>query len=58
MSNKVIANFKSESGDSYFIPTAYYDYEVRSYKEAVERGDERVMLHFEEGGTGWIYVDA
>jgi len=56
MGNKIIANFKSESGDNYYIPPENYDYQVKSYKEAVRRGDERVMLNYEEGKAGWIYI--
>jgi len=57
MPNKVIANFKSESGDGYYIPPEKYDEEVKAYATAVNSGEEGAMLHFEEGNTGWIYTE-
>jgi len=41
---KVIANFKSESGDGYYIPPAIYDAEVKAYRAAVNSMHQR-RLH-------------
>ena len=46
------SNFKSCSGDKYYVPEEQYDTEVAEYKDAIERGDEATMLCFEEGETG------
>ena len=48
---------KSHSGDWFEIPAGRL-VEYRIYKEAVARGDEKVMLLFEEGWTGWKYKDS
>jgi len=53
---KPIPNFKSESGDSFYIAPESYDEEVKAYDAALNRGDEDAMLNFEEGNTGWIYI--
>lgn len=57
MTKKVIANFKSESGDGYYINPDVYDAEVKAYRAAVNSGEEGAMLKFEEGDTGWIYTE-
>ena len=48
-------SFKSYSGDYYLIPAEQYEFETHDYHDALERGDERKMMHYEEGQTGWIY---
>ena len=49
--------FRSESGDWFRIPPDQYDKEVEEYTNAVQLGDEKKVLHFEEGYTGWRYYE-
>jgi hypothetical protein len=51
------SNFTSESGDKFYIPKEQYETEVAQYRAAVECGDEDTMLNFEEGATGWEYIE-
>lgn len=46
--------FQSESGDWFAIPESQYEDDVSKYNEGL--GDEEIMLNFEEGNTGWVYV--
>ncbi len=49
--------FTSYSGDKFIVPDKQYKHERAIYKEAVIHKDEKVMLLFEEGFTGWRYID-
>ena len=49
-------SFRTYSGDNYLIPAEQYEHEVKEYREALNRGDERTMLKFEGGETGWKYA--
>lgn len=51
---------KTYSGDYYKIEkdSQYLvDLEVKLYHRAANEGDEEVMLYFEEGHTGWSFLD-
>jgi len=58
MNKKLNSNFTSESGDSYYIPEGQRNNDIVQYQAGVDAGDEGTMLDFEEGSTGWIYVDS
>ena len=48
--------FKSYSGDWYKIPIEQFDIDTAGYKKAVSELNEELMLHYEEGCTGWTSV--
>lgn len=48
--------FKSFSGDEYLISEKKFDIETKEYNDALNTGDEKTMLKFEEGHTGWILI--
>lgn len=50
--------FKSYSGDEYLISEKKFDIETKEYNDALNAGDEKTMLKFEEGHTGWILISA
>ena len=54
---KKSANYKSYSGDKFFIPPDQYKVETWLYQKAVHAGNEDAMLYFEEGHTGWKHID-
>ena len=47
--------FKSYRGDWFAIPESQFKADTAAYAAAVETLDESVMLHYEEGFTGWVY---
>lgn len=47
---------RSFSGD-YFVVPAGQEKEIEEYEAACEDGDETTMLRFEEGSTGWMYME-
>lgn len=50
--------FRSDSGDLYLIPYDKFDTDVLEYRMATlkEPKDEKTMLWYEEGRTGWKRV--
>ena len=44
---------KSYSGDTYKIPDGQ-EHEYKEYLKAVAKKDEKEMMRFETGETGWI----
>lgn len=44
------------SGDKFCIPNNY-ETQRRIYLKAVAEGDEGLMLYYEEGFTGWYFVE-
>jgi hypothetical protein len=51
------ANFVSASGDRFYIPEYRREEDVRKYKEAVANNDENTMLYYEQGASGWEYIE-
>ena len=49
--------YKSYSDDWFKIPAETYDRDVNDYRKALTNGDEKVMIRFESGMTGWKYVE-
>lgn len=49
--------YKSYSGDWFNIPVETYERDVKDYEKALTYGEEKVMIMFESGVTGWKYVE-
>lgn len=49
--------FRSYSGDLFYIPNEQFIEEVEKYTSAIKANDDATMLYFEEGWTGWKYVE-
>ena len=46
----------TSSGDKFCIPRDY-EMQKRNYLKAESEGDEGLMLYYEEGFTGWYFVE-
>jgi|LakMenEpi03Aug12_release.lakeMendotaPanAssembly.Ray.scaffolds.fasta_scaffold6793787_1 hypothetical protein len=49
--------YKSYSGDWFKIPKDTAERDINDYRKALTHGDEKVMIMFESGMTGWKYDD-
>ena len=49
--------FKSCSGDWFWVPIKSYRADTAAYKEAIKTNDEKTMLFYEDGETGWIFIE-
>lgn len=54
---RVYKKFLSLSNDWFAIPIETYSEDLEVYQKAAEDGDEKTMLLFEGGLTGWIYLE-
>lgn len=50
--------FRSHSGDWFAVPEGQFQVETRAYAAAVAESDDDTMLRFEEGWTGWTFVNS
>jgi hypothetical protein len=48
---------KSPSGDTFIIPPDHERQDIKAYKEAVKNGDDEIARYYEEGNTGWVFID-
>lgn len=48
---------KTPSGYMFAIPPDNENNDIKEYKEAIKNEDDDTARYYEEGNTGWIFID-